>query len=231
MKKIMSLCFAVVMLVQLCACSAQAEPEETKSPYSDVIARLEAGDYDGARSLIDMMEDAGQTEETVLPQTQPAAEATQPDGTEPVQYHPAETEPQPAAVHNEEIVELAEYNVKDYFELSTTYYVGEDSGCSQTVELKEEYKDRLLRLENVTVTISYLEADAFGTVDVSENEFQEEYFDILSTEKQRMTVEIDEDGLGWITRIPYSRKKGCFPGYAADMGMETGSGKLILTAE
>ena len=231
MKKIMTVCFAVIMLLQLCACGSQAEPEETESPYADVIARLEAGDYDGARSLIDIMEGVGQTEETALPQTQPTAESTLPVSTEAVQSQPVETDPQPATVRNEEIVELAEYNVKDYFELSTTYYVGEDSGCSQTVELREEYKDRLLRLENVTVTVSYLEADAFGTVDVSGKEFREEYFDIISAEKQKMTVEIDEDGLGWISRIPYSRKKGCFPGYAADMAIETGSGKLIFRAE
>ena len=69
MKKSMTLCVAAVMLLALCACGARTEPETVRSPYDGLIACLEAGDYDGARAMIDAMEKNKEPLETEIAET------------------------------------------------------------------------------------------------------------------------------------------------------------------
>lgn len=223
MKKILTLCMAAALIFTLCACGAQqnTEAECGHEAYSDLFARLEAGDYDGARSLIDAMEGHPKTETVPPAQVQP----------DPVQTQtvPAAQETQTQMMQEGETVELTKYNARDYFELVEDYYFGEQTRCIQYIALKEEYKNRLMHMENVRVEVSCLVSDAYGKVDLAAEAFRSEYFDITSKDRQNITVEIDSDGTGRISHISYSAKKGCFPDFLMDVEIESGSGKLLLS--
>ena len=59
MKKKLSVCMVFLLLCALCACGTAKQPEAAAcghEAYSDLIARLEAKDFDGARSIIDILE-------------------------------------------------------------------------------------------------------------------------------------------------------------------------------
>lgn len=224
MKKRLSICLVIVLLCTLCACGASKQPEETScghEAYSDLLARLEAGDYDGARILIDAMEKWAQPAQTQIPEI---------PETEPVV--PAETvaaPPQPESVITAdcEVVELTKYNVKDYFEFREIYYISAQSQCQQYITLKEEYKNRLIALEDVRLDVAYLLCEAYGEADLAAEQFRSEYFEITSQETEVRTLKPDEDGIFWINQMLYF-KKDHFPDFAMDVEITTGSGKLIL---
>ena len=228
MKKKLTVCLLAALMLLLCACGQATQPETVScghEAYSDLIARLEAGDYNGARSLIDTMEGRQIPAETVpatLPQTAPAVqtEATLP---------PAVTDSGVTA--DVEIVELTIYNMRDYFTFEEEYYISEASGCTQYITLKEEYRNRLLSVENVKLEVTYLLCNAFGKIDLEEEEFQSEYFDVISREKETKTLELDSNGMGWISRMLYFSRKGYFPDFAMDVEIESASGKLVLSAQ
>ena len=225
MKKLLILCITMIMVCLFCACGMEAEQESTISLYADVIARLEAGDYDGARSLIDIMEGkqiSVETESTELPE---AESAMQTDITAPVLQTEAATPP------DYEVVELTQYNVRDYFTFEEEFYIADKSGCTQYITLKEEYSERLISVEDVKVEVSYLLCDAHGIIDLDAEEFQSEYFDVLSQDREEQIVQLDNNAMGWITQMLYFSKRGCFPDFAMDVELESASGKLIFTAE
>lgn len=225
MKKILTICMCAVLVAVLCACGAQAEPEAAVSPYSDLIARLEAGDYDGARSLIDRMENREVVAETVSPETQSSEVPEQEVVTEP----PVVTEP--VVMQDCEIVELTQYNIRDYFTFQEQYYIADKSGCSQYITLLEEYRDRLIAVEDAEIEVSYLLCEAHGKIDLDAEQFRSEYFDILSRERETKTIALNRDGMGWISQMLYYSKKGYFPEFAMDVELLSGSGKLYLTRQ
>lgn len=213
MKKKMTLCLLTAMLLGLCGCGQAPQPEEATcghEAYSDLIARLETKDYDGARALIDAME--GSTEPA------PSAEIPQAVSGESV-------------TADVEMVELTQQNVKDYFEFVEEIQIGEPSFCTQYVTLKEEYRDRLLSVENVLVNISCLRCEAYGSINLEEEEFRPEYYEPLSREKEYRVLELDNTGSGWITSMTVFSDRGCFPDYAMDVTIETGSGTLVFLAQ
>lgn len=214
---------AVLMVLLICGCAAKSEPQEPKTIYDDVVARLEAGDYDGARYLIDILEAGESSVQTVPAETQATEMPMQAEATSPMR------EPESAVAGNFEIVELTNYNARDYFTFEETFYIADKSGCSQYVTLKEEYRDRLISAENVNLQITYLLCQAHGQVNLQAGEFLPEYYDSIS-EKQ-MDLKLDDSGTGWISRMLYYSKKGYFPDYAMDVVIESGSGKLILSAK
>lgn len=220
MKKWICLSLVFSLLAGLCACGQAQQPGNTPcghEAYSGLIACLEAGDYDGARSLIDAME--GSTGEQTT-QLLPAATG------EMLQEETAAPD-----FSDCEAVELTEYNIKEYFEFAEEFYIGEQSWCTQYITLKEEYRNRLLSMQKVTVEVSYLRSDAYGRIDLEEEEFQAEYYDILSREKEIRTLELEEDGVGWITDMSQFSDRGYFPDYAMDVEIESGSGTLVLSVE
>jgi len=222
MKKMMSVCLIFAMLFALCACG-QAKPSEATAcgheAYSDLIARLEAKDFDGARSLIDTMEGHEVPEATIPIQTEKPMEQVQPI--------PAETEAQPQILEQGQTVELTKYNVGDYFEFREIYYISAQSQCQQYITLKDEYKDRLIALEDVKIEVAYLLCEAHGEADLSSEQFRPEYFEITSQETEVRTLKPDSDGIGWINRMLYF-KNGFFPDFAMDVEIRSGSGKLVL---
>lgn len=221
MKKIWTV-FVILMALLICGCSAQSEPEPPKTIYDDVVARLEAGDYDGARFLIDVLE-AREASETAPAETWESEMPVQAETTSPA------AEPDSVVAGNFEIVELTEYNARDYLTFEETFYIADKSGCSQYVTLKKEYRDRLISVENVNLQVTFLHCQAYGQVDLQAGEFLPEYYDSIS-EKQ-MDLELDRDGTGWISRMLYYSKKGYFPDYAMDVVIKSASGRLILSAE
>ena len=214
MKRIMTVCVVLAMVFGMCACSAQSAPEPTVSAYADVIARLEDGDFDGARSLIDAMEGGEVPLETVSGASQ-LPEMTLPSG-----------QPEPVDTTHCETVELAQYNVREYFTFEERFYIGKESGCTQYIILKEEYRDRLAAMENVKLEVSYLLCEAHGTIDQKAEQFRSEYYEPIS--RKELTVELDSNGMGIISNMSYNTRKGYFPDYAMDMEITSGSGKLFL---
>lgn len=206
MKKGKLLCFLTVLVLVLCACSAGAEPGESPSPYDGLIAALEAGDYDGARAMIDAME------------------------TQPVQTEPA-IDTEPVIYADLELVELGQSNVRDYFEFVEEFQIGEQSWCTQYVRLKEEYRDRLLSVEDVLLNVSCLRCEAYGSIDLEEEEFRPEYYDPVSREKEERVLEVDNSGSGWLTGMTVFSDRGYFPDYAMDVEITSGSGKLAFALE
>lgn len=230
MKKRLSICLVIALLSTLCACGEAKKPEEAAcghEAYADLIARLEAKDFAGARSIIDIMEGRGTPEETVPAETQ--TQETEAPGvsvqTEPVL--PEVTQPTSVVTADMEIVELTKYNVKDYFEFRETYYVSAQSQCQQYIALKEEYKNRLIAMEEVKLEVSYLLCEAHGEADLASEQFRPEYFEVTSQEAEVRTLKPDDDGIFWINRMLYHRK-GFFPDFAMDVEIRSGSGKLIL---
>lgn len=214
MKKSVTLCVVVLMLLVLCACGPRTEPETAQSPYDGLIARLEAGDYAGARAMIDAMEAGSQETET-------AAE-------EAVQSSRTATYPDSVIQTDMEIVEL-EHNFWEYFEFVEEFHIAEQSSCSQYITLKAEYRDRLLSLEGARLEVTFQLANAYGSIDLEEGEFQSELYEPISTKTE--FLELDNTGTAWLNGwIPYS-SRGYFPEYAMDVEILSGSGKMILTAQ
>lgn len=224
MKKRLSICMVIVLLCALCACSAAKQPEETScghEAYADLIARLEAKDFDGARSIIAVLE-GREAPVATEPEEVPAV------GTVvPMESVPPVTQSPSVIAGDFEVVELTKYNVKDYFEFRETYYISAQSQCQQYIALKEEYKKRLISLEDVKLDVSYLLCEAHGEADLKAEQFKPEYFDITSQETEVRTVKPDGDGIFWINQMLYF-KKGYFPDFAMDVEITSGSGKLIL---
>lgn len=217
MKKSMTLCVAAVMLLALCACGARTEPETVRSPYDGLIACLEAGDYDGARAMIDAMEKNKEPLETEIAETDTAA------------IRPPEVQPESVIHADIELVELTPHNVREYFEFTEEFHIGEQSSCTQYITLKEEYRDRLLSLEKAQLEISFQCCNAYGSIDLEEGEFQSDFYEPISQEK--VWLELDNNGSAWLNgMIPYSNR-GYFPEYAMDVEIASGTGTLILTAE
>ena len=214
MKRMRVFCLLTALLMLLCACGAGAAPEETQSPYAGLIDRPEAGDYDGARAMINAMEGQTVPAETEAPETQtPAAQ------TESVIYADIE------------IVELNQYNARDYFEFQEEFQIGEQSWCTQYITLKEEYRDRLISQEDVLLEVSCLRCEAHGSIDLEEEEFSPEYYVPISREKEARILELDHTGSGWLTGMTVYSNRGYFPDYAMDVEITSGSGKLIFSAE
>lgn len=212
MKKIRIL--IAVLCCILCGCGAQAEPEGTTSLYMGVIERLEAGDYDGARAQIDALEGLRETAEMETVPKQ--STVTQPD----------------SVIHADmEIVELTQDNVRYYFEFVEEFVIGEPSHCTQYITLKEEYRDRLLSVEDAFLNVTLLRCEAYGSIDLEEEEFRADYYDPISQKKEARTLELDYNGSGWITGMTVYSDSGCFPDYAMDVQIESGSGKLVFSAE
>ncbi len=225
MKKKLSVCLIAAVMLLLCGCHQAQQPEADScghEAYSDLIARLEAKDYDGARSVIDILEGRETPAETASPETQlPAqAETDQP----PVQTDPVITA-------DMEIVELTKYNVRDYFTFEEQYYISDKSGCTQYITLKEEYRDRLVAVEEAKVEVTYLLCEAHGKINLEAETFRSEYFDVISRERASKTLELDSNGMGWISQMLYFSRRGYFPDFAMDVEIKSGSGKLILAAE
>lgn len=217
MKKVMIFCLAVVVL---CSFSACGQRQKQSNPYDDVIARLEAGDYDGARFLIDIME------------TNAAAVKVNPTEAEKeltIQTETAATEPEAEVPSEYERIDLNQYNVRDYFELGEQYYIAEVSRYSQYITLKEEYRNRLISAENVNLQLTYLLTEAYGTIDQKAEWFDVEYYDIVSRNKEQKTVTIDGQGIHGIFQVEYSPRRGCFQNFPMDTEIITGSGTLILS--
>lgn len=214
MKKIRVACLMLTLLMLLCACSTGTQPEETRAPYAGVIDRLEAGDYDGAREMIDAMEGQTVPAEADAPETQmPAAQA------ESVIYADIE------------VVELDRYNVGEYFEFQEEFQIGEQSWCTQYIRLKEEYRDRLLSVEDVLLQVSCLRCEAYGSIDLEEEEFRPEYYEPTSREKEIRVLELENTGSGWLTGMTVYSDRGYFPDYAMDVEILSGSGKLVFSVE
>ena len=219
MKKVLRFCLAIVVL---CSFSACGQAEKQGNAYDDVIARLEAGDYDGARLLIDIMEVSTATEhvkpteaetESVM-QTETVITATEPEKVIPSEY---------------ERIELNQYNVRDYFALGEQYFIAEVSRYFQYITLKEEYRNRLISAENVSIELTYLLTDAYGTINQKAEWFDVEYFDIVSKNKEQKTVDVDGQSRYGIFQAEYSPRHGCFQNFPMDTEIVSGSGTLILS--
>lgn len=213
MKKRICICLVIGLLCSLWGCSRAQQPEEVScghEPYSQLISRLEAGDYAGARSLIDAMEGTAEPVQS--------AQTHQPVPEEPIAM-------------DFEMIELTEYNVKDYFEFTEEFQIGEQSWCTQYVRLKEEYRSRLISVEDVFLQVSCLRCEAYGSIDLEEEEFRPEYYDPLSRDKEFRVLELEDTGDAWITGMTVFADRGYFPDYTMDVEIESGSGKLILSAK
>ena len=215
---------AAVMLL-LCGCHQAQQPQADfcgHEAYSDLIARLEAKDYEAARSIIDILEGRELAAETASPETQL-----------PVQAETVQTPAVPDSVitADMEIVELTEYTVRDYFTFEEQFFISDKSGCMQYITLKEEYRDRLIAVEEAKVEVNYLLCEAHGKINLKAETFRSEYFDVTSRERVSKTLELDSNGMGWISQMLYFSRRGYFPDFAMDVEIRSGSGKLILAAE
>lgn len=223
MKKFVLLCLIQSMLFCLSACSV-AQPAQSgcgHEAYLDLIGYLEAGNYDEARLWIDAME--GTAVQPTEPNTaQPQLPASQ------AMPMPAETAPQMQIAEDAQVVELNQYNARDYFEFEDEYILGEQSSCIQHVVLKEEYRDRLLYAEDVHVEVTYLVTNAYGEIDMKAERFRSEYYDIVSGERKTETLELDRNHTARITNVVYSPRKGCFENFVTDVEIKSGSGRLFF---
>ena len=214
MKRMRIFCLTAALLMLLCACGAGTQSEETQSPYDALISRLEAGDYDGARAMIDAMEGQTAPAETEAPET-----------------HMPAAQPESVIYADIEIVELNQYNARDYFEFREEFLIGQQSHCTQYIALKEEYRDRLLSVEDVLLQVSCLRCEAYGTIDLEEEEFRPEYYEPTSREKEVRVLELENTGSGWLTGMTVFSDRGYFPDYAMDVEIISGSGKLVFSVE
>lgn len=223
MKKRLFVGLLMVLLCALSACGAQKQPEEIScghEAYKDLIALLERKDFDGARTLIDILEGREMLMATES-EMQPEPVDVVREGTV------AAAEPETVISGDFDVVELTKYNVKDYFEFKEIYYISARSQCQQYIALKEEYKDRLITMEDVKLEVSYLLCEAYGEADLQAERFKSEYYDILSQDAEVRTLKPDSDGIFWINHMLYFQK-GCFTDFAMDVEIRSGSGRLFL---
>ena len=220
MKKNRMVCLMIALVMLLCACGNSEGTEvtqPTQGKYQPLIDRLEAGDYDAARAMIDAMD--GKKEE-LLPTETEGAEAL-----------PAETVRQTEAavisVPDGNRVELTKENVKEYFEVTENFFRGPKPGFEVGLALKEEYAGKLAAVEDAAVKVSFLTAEAHGTVDAS-GEFQGAGY-VITGEGNPTWVEISDGGLGSLANGSYAEKKGYFPEYPVDVVLTDGRGVLIFT--
>ena len=222
MKKNSMVCLMVVLVMLLCACGGKEAAEvthPTEGKYQMLIDKLEAGEYDAARAMIDAMEGNSPKEPPVE--------------TAPVQTEPPSVQAQPQAVQNQEgtVIELTKENAKDYFEATVNFFNGDEKSFHQAIALKEEYRFREIRLEDVTLEVSYLMCNAYGSVNNQNGEFYADSFEILSSEKQTVKVPIDNSKTGYLSNGTYVKGKGYFPNYVIEPEIVSGSGRLILMDE
>lgn len=225
MKKILFLCLALGILCCFSACKSAQEATEIQSDYgsyADLIAQLEAGEYDEIRRMIDEMEGIIPVQ-TSQPTEEQNTPAVQTEAAIPV------TEPEVILPEDYEIVELNRYIINDYFKLEEQYYIAELSRYVQYLTLKEEYRNRLIAAENVKLELTYLLTDAYGTIDQKAERFDVEYFDITSGTAQQKTVAVQDSGKQTLFQAEYSAKRGCFRDFPMDTEIVSGSGTLIFS--
>jgi len=210
-----------VLIAALCLGLMGCQAENSKEPaacghekYLPLIDSLEAEDYAAARRIIDALEgDAGTPTEATAGEetasvTQPAQLTEVPDG---------------------QLIELDIRNFTDYFEIREDLIFENPVHCYQSIQLREEYKDRLSDIQNVSVEISFFDARAYGELDYEDQLFFPEYYDMLTGELAFRRVEIGNNGEGFLTLATYT--KGCFHDYMMDIAITDVSGTLVLKAE
>lgn len=223
MKRIISLTCSAVLMLSLFGCGAQRETPETQpvaGKFQQIIEKLDAGDYDGARALIDEMEGIPSGESA--PQTQP----TETEGEE----QPPQVQPQTAPPSEGTVIQLTAENAWEYFEATVNFFNGDEKSFHQAIALKPEYRSRVVRLEDVALEVTYLLSNAYGSVDERNGEFSAERFEVISDE-MTMEVTIDNSNTGYLSNGTYVAKKGYFPNFAIETQIVSGSGRLILTDE
>lgn len=220
MKKTMCVCLILGLLCSLWGCSQALQPETTAcghEVYADLIARLEAKDYAGAYGLIAAMEQVSAASETAIAETAVA--------------EPAAAQPEAVISADTEVVELTRDNVREYFEFTEEFQIGEQSWCTQYIRLKEEYRSRLISVEDVFLQVSCLRCEAYGSIDLEEEEFRPEYYDPVFRDKEFRVLELEKTGSAWLTGMTVFSDRGCFSDYAMDVEIESGSGTLVLSAK
>lgn len=224
MKKTISLLCCLMLVMSLSGCGEKTEAPVVQPPqqkYPQIVERLDAGDYDGARALIDAMEGISATEP--VSETQPAPTETQ--------APPAQIQPQTLSPEEGSVIQLTKENAKDYFEATVNFFNGDEKSFHQAIALKPEYQSRVIRLEEVTLEVSYLLCNAHGSVDDRNGEFTAEGFEVTSDEKQTMKVTIDNSNTGYLSNGTYVKNKGYFPNFAIETEILSGTGRLILMDE
>jgi len=223
MKKNRMVCLLLALMMLLYACGSRKSAEGTRpteGKYQDLIKKLDAGDYDGARALIDEMEGIPSGESA--PQTQP----TETEGVE----QPPQVQPQTAPPSEGTVIQLTAENAWEYFEVTVNFFNGDEKSFHQAIALKPEYRSRVVRLEDVALEVTYLLSNAYGSVDDRNGEFSAERFEVISDE-MTMEVTIDNSNTGYLSNGTYVTKKGYFPNFAIETQIVSGSGRLILTDE
>ena len=186
--------------------------------YLDLIEKLEQKDYASARAMIDSME-----HKTAIPST---------EGTE------GETEAatiplitQPEVDTNVMEIELDYRNLLDYFEIQEDYIFESSVICHQSIRLREEYESRLVDIRNVTVQVSFFDAQVYGEVDHGDQLFFSDYYTMTTGELEFQTVDVDRNGEAFLSQTTYDTKARCFDSYMMDIAISEASGTLILAEE
>lgn len=225
MKNALCFCLVFAVVCSFCGCGNEQKTEEIQTSYgiySDLIDRLEAGEYEAARRMIYEMEGIIPTE-AILPTKEQDPPAAQTEAPKPV----FETENTLPAEY--ETVELNRYNVNDYFELREQYFVAELSRYVQYITLKEEYRDRLVSAENVKLELTYLVTDAYGSIDQKAERFDVDYFDITSGTAEQKIISVQDCSRETVFQSEYSAKRGCFRDFPMDTEIVFASGSLIFS--
>ena len=160
---------AVVLVIVLClSCTGCGTAEKTPLPcgheqYLSLIALLENGEYEGAKTWINDTYGLVETEESDA-----YANASVPEET-------AITEPKRTGTVE---IELTPANFLDFFEYAVDYEFKENAfgevesvNAWQFVRLKEEYVPNLIRGDGVVVEIAYHYASAYGIIDYENKTF------------------------------------------------------------
>lgn len=218
MKKHVTLLCTVLMSLFLAACASESESQTVScghEQYVHLIQCLEASDFDGARRIIDSMEgdvssatQSTEAQEVPCVVTQPFLQTEELDG---------------------QLIELDIRNFMDYFEIREDLIFENPVHCYQNIQLREEYKDRLSDIQNVSVEISFFDARAYGELDYEDQLFFPEYYDMVTGELALRRVEISGNGEGFLTLASYT--KGCFHDYMMDIAITDVSGTLVLKAD
>lgn len=219
MKKINSVVFAALLLLSLCACGSREAAVPTQSmqaEYQQIMDKLEAADYDGARALIDTMEGT-----TAATQSAEETSAPTQSVSQPVQ---SASQSQTGIT-----VILTEENAEEYFEIHTQYIFASVPSFYQAVFLKEEYAQRMLSTQDVSLEVSYLLSNAHGTVDGEAQDFFAERYEVLDDQPRTAQIEILGAGAASLTQGEYNKKRGYFPDFAVDIEFTGASGTLILS--
>lgn len=228
MRKILVLFWVVVLCGIFVACGS--EPVETKNTcghedYFDLIEKLENEDYDAARAIIDRMEGSTSTvpddNAKPDPETKPSQDvssATQPNQTQTIEDHVT-------------CIELDRKNLLDYFELREDYIFEDTVKCYQSLQLREEYKSRLVDIRDISVEISGFEAEVFGEMDYGDQLFFPDHYTMKTGELEFYRFDLTNRGEGYISLSEYNAFKGSFDDYMVDIAISEANGTLILADE